>query len=112
TFLGDKTMVTSTDVWLNGCPPAGHRRAFRRIAPIVRFLGSRRWRTDFAAFWLRPGLAAPKRNEVRRLPACRRARESSAAWVQPPPRRRSMELQDLDRREANLAAWVKERSTR
>jgi hypothetical protein len=31
-FLSDKTIVTSTDVWLNGCPPSGHRRAFRRIA--------------------------------------------------------------------------------
>jgi hypothetical protein len=113
-FLADKTMVTSTDVWLHGCPPAGHRRAFRRIAPIMRYLGWRRWRTDFAAFWLRPGSATPKPSEVRRLPAYRERRpKPGAVCLRPRPLRRpSVHLQDLDRREANLAAWVKEQIAR
>jgi hypothetical protein len=112
-FLADKTMVTSTDVWLNGCPPAGHRRAFRRIAPIMRYLGWRRWRTDFAGFWLRPGSATPKRSELRKLPAYGKGKKPSAAGVRPrPPRRPSAHLQDLVLREANLAAWVKERIAR
>jgi hypothetical protein len=109
-FLSDKTIVTSTEIWLHGCPPAGHRRAFRRIAPIMRYLGWRRWRTDFAAFWLHPGLATPKRSQLRKPPAYGRGKKPSAACVQP-PRRPSVHLQDLDRREANLAAWVNERIT-
>jgi hypothetical protein len=32
----------------------------------ARDLGWRRWRTDFAA-WLHPGLATPKRSELKRL---------------------------------------------
>jgi hypothetical protein len=113
-FLTDKTMVTSTEIWLNGCPPAGHRRAFRRIAPIMRYLGWRRWRTDFAAFWLRPGSATPKRSELRKLPAYGGAKtKPTAACLRPRPARRpSVHLQDLDRREANLAAWVQEQMAR
>jgi hypothetical protein len=113
-FLSDKTVVTSTDVWLNGCPPSGHRRAFRRIAPIMRYLGWRKWRTDFATFWLRPGSATPKRSELRRLPAFRRGKTKPApVSLQPRPTRRpSLQLQELDRREANLAAWVKEQIAR
>jgi hypothetical protein len=113
-FLADKTMVTSTDIWLNGCPPAGHRRAFRRIAPIMRYLGWRRWRTDFTAFWLRPGSATPKRSELRNLPGYRTGNTKPIAeCLQPRPTRRpSVHLQDLDRREDNVVAWVKERIAR
>jgi hypothetical protein len=106
-------MVTSTDVWLSGCPPAGHRRVFRRIASIMRYLGWRRWRTDFAAFWVLPGLATPKRSELKKLPAYRKGKTTpTPVSLQSRPKRRASYLQDLDRREANLSAKVKERIAR
>jgi hypothetical protein len=110
TFLASRTIVTSTQIWRNGCPPAGRRHAFRRIAPIMRFLGWWRWRTDFAAVWVRPGLAAPKRSELTRLTDYMGGRlKNSTARQQPRPApRRGSHLQDLDRREAILAAWVQD----
>jgi hypothetical protein len=113
-FLVDKTCVTSTQVWLNGCPPVGRRRAFRRIAPIMRFLGWWRWCTDFVAAWVRPDLATPKRAELMKLTGYMGGRlRNSAARQQPRPAgHRGLHLQDLDRREAILAAWVTEQAGR
>jgi hypothetical protein len=109
-FLAGKAFVTSTEIWLNGCPPAGRRHAFRRIAPIMRLLGWWRWRTDFAAVWVRPGLATPKRSELTRLTGYMGGRlKNSAAHQEPwPAPGRGSHLQDLDCREAALAAWLKE----
>jgi hypothetical protein len=112
-FLADKAFATSTEIWLNGCPPVGRRRAFRRIASIMRFLGWRRWRTDFVGVFVRPGLATPKRAELMRLTGYIGGGQQNSAAPQQPraARRRGSHLQDLDRREAVLAGWAEEGGT-
>jgi hypothetical protein len=111
-FLVDKAFVTSTEIWRNGCPPARRRHAFRRIAPLMRHLGWWRWRTDFIAVWVRPDLATPKRSELMRLTGYMGGRPENTAARQPrPPQRHGPHLQDLDRREAALAAWAEEGGT-
>ena len=60
-FLAGKRIVTTLEVSLHGCPPAGRRHAFRRIAALLRLLGWRRWRTDWGGYWVPSDSATPKR---------------------------------------------------
>ena len=109
-FLADKRIVTTVDIWLHGCPPAGRRHASRRIAPIMGFLGWRQWRTDWGAYWLAPGSATPKRRELQR-PTCYADGKPRRALLPNQPvtgRRSPLHQLDLDRREAALAAWVED----
>jgi hypothetical protein len=112
-FLADKRIVATVDVWGHGCPPTGRRHAFQRIAPIMRLLGWRRWRTDWGGVWVSPESATPKRRDLQR-PTCyldgRRRSEAARAGVTTRPRPNPRQL-DLDRREAALAAWIEEKVT-